>query len=335
MTSPLQSNLSLAPVERFTVVDLFKRFPDDHACVAHLARERWGVDPVADGMRCERCDAHRTFRYVETRKCYACAVCKAHVRPTAGTIFHGSRTPLTIWFYVFFQMAKTRTGVAAKQIERETGVTYKTAWRLCHLVRAALADGDDPGLFTGTAEVDETYVGARKPRFKGKSKPGRGTDKQPVVGIVERGADGKPTRVRAFVTPNVQRKTVLPLIQNNVEAGSRVYTDEYRVYLTLGDEGYRHDVVLHKAKEYAYTVPDGDGWRTVHTNSIEGFWSYVKGSTGSVHRGVSKRYLQRYVDEMAFRYSHRADDRPMCLTMLSRAASSGRPAVRLAPTPPG
>ena len=96
----LKNSPSPVTVDRFTIVDLFKRFPDDHACTRHLARERWGCDPVEDGMRCERCDGHRTFRYIETRKCYACTDCKAQVRPTAGTIFHGSRTPLTVWFYV-------------------------------------------------------------------------------------------------------------------------------------------------------------------------------------------------------------------------------------------
>ncbi|PAP76982.1 IS1595 family transposase [Rubrivirga marina] len=330
-------------MERFTVVDLFRRFPDDHACVAHLARERWGCDPVEGGMDCERCGGHRAFRYIETRKCYACTDCKAQVRPTAGTIFHGSRTPLTIWFYVFFQMAKTRTGIAAKQIERETGVTYKTAWRMCHLVRAALAEGaEEASMFAGVVEVDEVYMGSRKPRRKGQRKPGRGTihgsvPKTPVIGVLERDEDGMPVRVRAKVTADTKRATVLPFIDANVEGGSRVYSDEYSVYTPLEGMGFRHDFVRHRAKQYAVEVVDGDTGevRNVHTNGIEGFWSQVKGGVLNVHRGVSAKYLQRYVDEFAYRYSRRADDRPLCLTMLSRAASSGRHAARLAPTSPG
>lgn len=320
-------------MERFTVVDLFRRFPDDHACVAHLARERWGCDPAEDGMDCEKCGGHRAFRYIETRKCYACADCKAQVRPTAGTIFHGSRTPLTIWFYVFFQMASTRMGVAAKQVERETGVTYKTAWRMCHLVRAALAErSDECALFSGVVEVDETYMGARVPRYPRRPGRPRPEDKQPVIGIVERGG-----ALRAYVVPDVRRATVLPLIQRHAEDRSTVYTDEYPIYKTLPNHGYDHAVVRHKAKEYVRKeVDEATGEVTsVHTNTVEGAWGLWKSTVLGVHRGVSRFYLQRYADEFAFRYSHRDDEAPLCLTMLSRAASSGRPSVRPAPMPPG
>lgn len=315
-------------MERFTLSDFLRRFRTEEDCLAHIVAVRW-----PEGIRCTRCECVTRHHASKKRRCYDCQECGAQTYPTAGTIFHRTRTPLPIWFYVIWTLSHTKTGVAARQIERETGVTYKTAWRMCHLIRAAMAEGDGTLPFTGTAEVDETYVGSRKPRRKGDRKRGRGTvsgprPKTPVVGIVERGADGMPTRMRAWVTPDVKRATILPLIEGAVEEGARVYTDEFVVYDALEGRGYRHDVVRHRVKEYAYTVHDeAEGSRVVHTNSVEGAWSYLKGATGSVHRGVSPKYLQRYADELAFRYSHRGDESPMFLTMLDRAATCGRPSV--------
>ena len=326
-------------MNRLALTDFLSRFSTETDCLAHLVAVRWpGGIPCAD---CGRITKHHPSK---KRRCYDCQECGAQTYPTAGTIFHRTRTSLPTWFYVVWQLSHTRTGTSAKQIERETGVTYKTAWRMCHLVRAALADDADPGaeaaLFSGTVEVDEVYMGSRKPRRPGQRKRGRGVihgsvPKTPVVGIVERGGDGLPVRVRARVTPDVKGSTVLPFIEETVEGGSRVYTDELNIYDSLGDRGYAHDVVRHKAKEYAYDVWDEETGevRNVHTNAIEGFWSQVKGGVLNVHRGVSPKYLQRYMDEFAFRFSHRADDRPMFLTMIDRAASAGPLSATLPASP--
>ena len=203
---------------------------------------------------------------------------------------------------------------------------------MCTLVRAALKDGEDADAFTGTVEVDEVYMGSRKPRRPGQRKRGRGTvsgsmPKAPIVGIVERGDDGMPVRVRAQVTPDVKRATVLPFIEDNVAEGARVYTDEFNIYRPLEDRGYRHDYVQHKVKQYAYEAVDEETGEVhnVHTNAIEGFWSQVKGGVLNVHRGVSPKYLQRYVDEFAFRFSHAKGEAPMFTTMLNRIAGAGQP----------
>lgn len=299
-------------MKRYTLQDYLRDFSTVRGCLEHLRAQRW-----PDGITCQKCERVTGHHLIESRKCYSCQECGTQTYPTAGTIFHKSRTPLPIWFYIIFQMAQTRCGISAKQIERETGVTYKTAWRLCQLVRAMLTERRS---LSGVVEVDETYVGG-KPRRKGESKPGRGTKKTPVVGIVER--DGA---VQTYVVPNVKSSTVLPLIEGTVEPGSTVYTDEYGIYNSLSERGYEHDRVKHRAKEYAR----GD----VHTNSIEGFWSLVKNGITGVYHGVSPKYLDRYVGVYAFRYSHRDDEEPMFLTFLNRAAQSEQHAAMRPDTQP-
>lgn len=309
-------------MRKYTVSQFIRDFSTNRTCLEHLRGLRW-----PDGITCRKCDGVTPHHLIEKKRVYSCQHCGTQTAPTAGTIFHKSRTPLPVWFYVVFQMAQTRCGVSAKQIERETGVTYKAAWRMCQLVRAALAEGEGAA-FTGTVEIDETFVGARKPRYKGQRRVGRpaADTKQPVVGIVERGG-----AVRAYVVPNVARATVLPLIQVNVEAGATIYTDEYAVYRTLPQHGYGHGVVRHKIKQYAREEVDETTGevRSIHTNTIEGFWSHMKGGVNNVHKGVSRRYLQRYVDEFAFRYSHRKAEAPMFTAFMGRIASAGQPSATL------
>ena len=206
-------------------------------------------------------------------------------------------------------MAQTRTGVAAKQIERETGVTYKTAWRMCQLIRKSMEEKRD--LFTGTVEMDESYFGG-DPRYNIKRKRGRGTSKQPVFGMAERGG-----AVVAKVVPNTKRETLMPIVEDQVADGAEIHTDEYVVYKALEGMGYDHKCVNHRQKEYVRYEKDG---KMITTNELEGWWSYPKGATKTVHRGVSDRYLQRYLDEYAFRQSHRHDEEPMFLTILGRVS---------------
>jgi len=217
--------------------------------------------------------------------------------------------PLPDWFYVIFQFSKTKTGIAAKQIQRELGVSYPTALRMCNTLRGAL--DETPDMMTTKVECDETYLGNSRRYFGRKRKRGRGADKRPVFGIIERGG-----AVVAKVVPNCQRDTLLPIIKEHVEEGSEVFTDEFSVYATLGDEGYKHDTVNHGSGQYVKYRDDGE---KVHTNEMEGFWSYPKNAIKGVHRGVSDRHLQGYVNEYAFRQSHRNDEIPMFFTMLARA----------------
>lgn len=291
--------------EKFTIRDFEKQFPDDDACLEWLKNYLY-----PNGIFCAKCERVTKHHKVKSRKSYSCDYCGHHVHPTAGTIYHKSATPLRLWFYAIYLMASTRCGISAKQIERETGVTYKTAWRMFNQIRTMLAENHDP--LTGKVEIDETYVGG-KPRHKGPdSVRGRGAkagggkkEKAVVVGAVERGG-----RMVARVMPDAKGRTLIPFIRENVRENSTVYTDEYPPYWAVKANGYEHHAIQHKSKVYARGH--------IHTNTVEGFWMLVKGGLRGVYHGVSEKYLQNYLDEYSFRYNHRQDARPMFLSFLNQ-----------------
>jgi transposase-like protein len=257
-----------------------------------------------DGIFCKTCEKITKHHKVASRRSYSCQVCGHHVHPTADTIYHKSSTPLRLWFYAVYLMASTRCGISAKQLERELGVTYKTAWRMFKQIRTMLAD--DTQMLRGQVEVDETYVGGRK---KG-GKRGRGSENKTIVaGAVERKGS-----VVARVVPNVQAKTLVPFVQEKVLPSSLVYTDELPSYNSLKYKGFQHKRVHHAAKVYVV----GDA----HTNSIEGFWSLVKGGIRGVYHSVSSKYLQNYFNEYAFRYNRRNDITPMFISFLKQVQKS-------------
>src|SRR5690606_23855761 len=148
---------------KYHIGHYMRAFPTERGCIDHLVSIRF-----TNGITCPKCAKVTAHYLIEKRKCYQCKECGNQFYPTEGTIFFKSRTPLRMWFYVIYQMGQTRTGVAAREIERELGVTHKTAWRMCQLIRAALPDKRGEA-FTGTAEVDDTYVRG-KPRYKGQSR---------------------------------------------------------------------------------------------------------------------------------------------------------------------
>lgn len=282
----------------YTVMDFLRDFPDDAACLDWLWRRLYSED--GQHAACPKCGRVRRFHRVASRPSYSCDSCGHHLHPTAGTIFHKSSTSLRHWFHAVFLMASTRCGISAKQLERELGVTYKTAWRMFHRIRELLFDDEQP--LSGEVEADETYVGGRR---KGKTgRPGRGDrQKTPVFGMVERGG-----RVVAKVVPDAQQATLMPHVQKRVLPEAVVYTDEWVGYNPLGKAGYHHRRIHHAAGVYVTG--------TVHTNTVEGFWSLVKRGISGVHHAVSAKYLQGYLDEYAWRYNHRHDPQPMFTTLL-------------------
>ena len=147
-------------MQSYTFRDFRRDFPDDDTCLDWLKSYRW-----PEGISCKKCGRVTKHHRVRSRPCFECDWCGTHVHPTAGTIYHKSRTPLTVWFHTIYLMAQTRGGISAMQVQRETGVTYKTAWRMCNLIRKALAEDGDP--LTGTVEIDDTYVGGRRPGKRG------------------------------------------------------------------------------------------------------------------------------------------------------------------------
>ena len=316
-------NKNTAGSTGFNIRDFLTYYGTPAQCLAYLVELRW-----PDGIPCKTCKRTTRHHLIHDRKCYSCQHCGTQVYPTAGTIFENSKVPLPDWFYVIFQMSKTKTGIAAKQIQRELGVSYPTALRMCNTIRGCLDEKVEK--LSGQVEADETYMGNSSRYLRGKRPKGRGTLKSAVIGAVERGG-----KIVAQVAENTKRETVLPFIRENVARydadgePTEVFTDEYAVYNTLDEDGYLHDTVCHSAKEYVKyrkEIADDGTYETteVHTNTLEGFWSFPKGAQKVVHRGVSEKYLPGYLNEYTYRYNHRNDETPMFFSILRRA-------VRVAP----
>jgi transposase-like protein len=288
---------------RFTFNDFNRMFPDDDTCLDWLREYLY-----PEGIFCKKCDRVTKHHRVAARKSYSCDFCGHHVHPTADTIFHKSRTPLRTWFHAIYLMASTRCGISAKQIERETGVTYKTAWRMFKQIRTLLAEDDGP--VGGEVEMDEMYMGGKR---KGGAGRPMGTDrtKTPVLGIVQRGG-----RAKAFTLEAVNGKQLMSAAKEHVLPNSTVYTDELNSYdgLKYTGRGYNHRRIKHSAKVYVV----GD----IHTNSVEGFWSLIKRGIGGVYHSVSKKYLQTYLDEYSFRYNRRFAVEPMFVSFLKQISKA-------------
>ncbi|MDB5458727.1 MAG: ISSpo3, transposase [Caulobacteraceae bacterium] len=268
-----------------TVRQFMARFPDDAACLEHLMRTRWG-----DRHQCVKCEREAHYYRVKARRCYECEHCGHQVHPMAGTPFERTRTSLKDWFFVMFLFCASRNGVAAKEVERQIGVTYKTAWRMCHEIRAYMGyvDGDAPlggeGPGSPVVEIDKAFIGGHDKRGE--------DDKHVVLGMVERGGE-----IIARAIPDRSSDFVHPPIKKFVKDGSRVATDEARPFKALGFYGYNHATVNHSAGERVR----GE----VHTNTIDSFWSMLKRGINGTYIHVSSKHLQKYLWEFEFRHNLR------------------------------
>jgi transposase len=258
-----------------TLRQFLNEFTTEDSCLEHLMRTRYG-----DRHECSRCGRSAHFYRVRTRKVYSCEYCGNQVAPMADTPFARTRTPLRDWFHVMFLFCTTRNGVAAKEVERQLGVTYKTAWRMCHEIRKYMAtvDGDHRlGGFTKQVEVDETIIGGKIEASKGAL-----SNKAIVLGMLERGGN-----VVTEVVSDRRRNTLLPIIKDTVRPYSIVHTDEHTAYQTIGAHGYYHETVNHSAEQYV--SPTGSS-----VNAIEGFWAAVKRGINGTHIHVSEKHLGEF-----------------------------------------
>src|SRR6266566_826388 len=180
---------------RYTVRDFDKEFPNDDACLDYLMEQRW----PGRVTQCAKCGVERKHYRIKGRTAYSCDHCGTQIYPLAGTIMEKTTTPLKTWFYAMYLMGSTRCGISAKQIQRETGVTYKTAWRMFRQIRSLLSD-DGLQLEGSTIEMDEMYHGGK--RRGGQGRPSYGSHKVAVVGMVERNREGRIGRVVARVAPD-------------------------------------------------------------------------------------------------------------------------------------
>lgn len=289
---------------KYTFQQFKNEYPDDDACLDAIFIRKYGQTPTCPGCGVAESKFHR----IAGRRAYACQWCGHHLYPCVGTPFEKSSTKLTLWFHAMYLMTATRNGVSAKELERQLGVTYKTAWRIGHELRKLMGCSESDGPMSGHVEVDETYLGGKEPNKHGSKKlrAGRGmVGKQPVFGMLERGGD-----VRAQVVTDTRRKTLEPIIVENVEKGATISTDEYAAYKQLPKQGYEHGVVAHSAGQYAAGIH--------HTNGIENFWSHFKRGVMSTHIHISRQHAQKYVDEFAYRYNLRKNPAAMFDGLMTR-----------------
>jgi transposase-like protein len=285
-------------MKTYTIKDFDKQFPTNDACLEFLFNARY-----PQGAFCEKCGKITPHYRIADRKVFSCQSCGSHISPTANTIFHKSDTPLLSWFHAMFLMSSTKTGISAKQLQRELGVTYKTAWRMFKEIRKLMTDNVNP--LSGQVEVDETYIGGKSHGARGRGASG----KTIVMGMVERQGNAITK-----VIPNVQANTLLPMIERNVEKSNKtvVYTDELPSYNHVERLGYAHEIVQHSAKQYVNGV--------VHVNTMESLWGTIKRGIDGVNHSVSPLYLQSYLDSYIYRYNHRKDETPMFISLLNQVS---------------
>lgn len=285
------------PIQQMTVAQWEAAFPDEDACDAYLVAHRWPT-----GVSCPRCGSTNVYSLPSKKWHWECPDCRQggayRFSNIAGTIFENTKVNLREWFRVIHLMLASKKGMSALQIQRYMGFgSYKTAWYMCHRIRAALQDKEFTKLL-GEVEVDETYVGGKaKNRHKGRRGPGgdnpTGTaGKHAVVGAVSRKGN-----VVARVIDNTDTMTLDAFVRQVVsDKVSLLATDEHAGYRFLR-HGYPHGVIRHSAGQYVNGA--------IHTNTIEGFWSIFKrGVVGTFHK-VSRKYLPLYVAEFQFRYNNR------------------------------
>jgi len=246
-------------------------------------------------LDCPSCGAEAQFHKLRDRRVYACPHCLHQIAPTANTILQDTRTPLVSWFYAMWLFCTMRHGVSGKELQRQLGVTYKTAYRIGMQIRLLLEKADHfDELLSGHIELDEAYVGCRaKDGTRGRG----ASDKTVVFGLAQRGG-----RLIARTVPDAKTATLRPIVHETIARGSIVSTDELRSYGLLTKDGYRHGRVNHAQDEYARYVCKS---LTSHTNTVEGFWRLFKASIRSTHVHISGKHMQRYLSEFTFRTNHR------------------------------
>ena len=292
----------MAKTKGMNLMKLTDMFHSDERCRDYLEFLRW-----PNGLACLRCGSMKISRSYK-RNQLICDSCAYNFSVTANTIFHDTHLALRKWFMAAYLIIESKKGISANQMKRTLGVSYKTAWYLCHRIRAAMTEVN-PKPLSGTVEVDETWVGGEQ---RGVGSGNRGT-KSVVVGAIERKGE-----VRLKVTKDRTRKTLHAFIREYVgPATERIITDEWYPYRGVGDRDTIHETINHSLKQWVR----GD----IHTNSVENVWSLLKRSIiGSFHH-VSEKHLDAYLDELEWRFNNRENPWLFRDTLLKLIASQNLP----------
>ena len=265
-------------------------FKNDTAARKHLERIRW-----PNGPYCPHCGCTERIKVLNGKshraglhKCYDCS---GHFTVTVGTLFERSKIPLHKWFMATYLLCSSKKGISSHQLHRMLGITYKSAWFMSHRIREAMREHKFAGPLGrggGTVEIDETYWGRKKGE---KVRPGY-KHKEKILTLVERGGE-----LRSFHVPEVNSKTLRPILRQQISQSAHVKTDEAGYYRKLRDDFSSHEAVSHQMGEYVR----GDA----HTNTLEGYFSILKRGLTGVYQHVASHHLKRYVGEFDFRYNTR------------------------------
>jgi len=289
-------------MNKYTITQFRKDYPDNEACLDKLFQLRY------TNLICPKCDSDKAFKRVKNRMSYQCPCCGFQVYPMEGTIFEKSTTPLTHWFYAIYLQTTTRNGVAAKELERQLNICYKTALRMAHQIKRLMANEKIDKL-SGIVEIDESYLGGKLVNMT-KQKRVEMMDENNTPKDNKTGIMGFVSREGKVKTEVMQGgKSFKERVRNNVSKDAIIVTDSHAGYQGLDIEYFKHEILDHLADEYRR-----EEW---HTNTVEGFWSQLKRTIKGTHIHVSERHLQKYADEVAFRYMQRNRQDTMFETILS------------------
>jgi transposase-like protein len=270
-----------------TMTMLMERFGSEEKCRTALEKLRW-----PDGIRCVRCNGVKISRIYD-RAQFACDTCNHQFSVTSGTIFHDTHLPLQKWFIAIFLIVESKKGISANQMKRMLGVSYKTAWYLCHRIRAAMTE-IEPAPLCGTVECDEPYIGGRL-RGRGLGIGNYIANKALVIGVIQRGG-----KVRLQVIDRADRKTLHGFIKKHTAPDTEfIITDELPAYRGMGDHDTKHETVNHLKKEWVRG--------NMHTNGIENVWSLLKRSVTGTYHKLSIKHLDAYLDELEWRFNNRTN----------------------------
>lgn len=273
-----------------SLYDLFEGFPDEQSCLDHLRSIRW-----RDGEFCPYCGDNRVYHFSD-RKTFKCGACRRRFSIKVGTIFEATKLPLRKWFAAIWMITNHPKGVASTTLAKDLRIMQKTAWFVLHRLRHAARTNSFNAPLKGTVEADTTYVGGKEKNKHAADREGGtqgGAGKEIVLGVIER--DGE---LRAEHVADAKAKTVHGYVKANVAKGAALMTDEDRSFLGM-DGHFGVHAVNHSAGEYVRM----GGF--VHTNSIESVWALLKRQIVGVHHWVSPKHLQKYVDEMTWRFNRR------------------------------
>jgi transposase-like protein len=273
------------------IIEVFRKFPAQEDCISYLEKVRWNGVP-----KCPYCGSDNSTPLAKEQR-HHCNNCNTSYSVTVNTIFHQTHLPLQKWFLAISLILNAKKGIAARQLARDIQVHRNTAWRISMKIREAMSQKHQRELLTGMIEMDETFIGPRKPR---KQYPGQrfmdgsGHKKQPVVGMVERDGD---VVAKMVAKRSLKSKKLNTLIRDTVDIKNAILiTDQYKGYCHVS--GFME----HRTVNHSVWYVEDDG---THTNTIESFWALLKrGIVGQFHK-VSLLYLPRYIDEFTFRFNHR------------------------------